>query len=447
MAIRVLLTVVLLLATSGCRDGDSSIIGRALGAAQEWRLRREPEQVIHLRWWITYAPDSAEYATFQDLAETYTEHTGVVIDLVSVPWDDIAPRGASSRLALAIQADRRSSTTPDVWGPVPSTWIGPYVRDDLALALEPEQIRDIGQYADAALLASRWSGKQYAVPVFMDSLALIYNRALVPNPPGNYQELIEIAQGLTDTENRRWGLVLPLLSQYHVYPFMDGYGGYILNCQVSVPDGQQCDPGDVGLNNDGSARALEFLSDLYVEQELFPESLADRAEMHDEAVRLFVEGRAGMLIDGSWVLSQANASGIDYGIAPIPELPQGTRPPRSLTTVQVLAASARTAAPTEAADLMLFLSSPKAVIALHNAIGKTPVRRDVLRQPALREDRNLRMWYDLAASGVLLPQEAELGYVWAPWARALDEAIPGLRPAQEALDQAVEQIKGYIEAE
>jgi maltose-binding protein MalE len=403
--------------------------------------------VVHLTWWITYAPDSAEYPVFQDLAKAYTERTGVVVDLVSVPWDDIAPRGAASRLSLAIQADRRSSITPDVWGPVPSTWIGPYVAEELVLALAPEQVQDAGQYADAALLASRWSGRQYALPVLMDSLALIYNRALVPNPPQSFEELTEVAQELTDVENGRWGLVLPLLSQYHVYPFMDGYGGYIFNCQVSRSEGQQCDLGDVGLNNEGSVRALEFLSSLYLEENLFPEALVDRVDMQDEAERLFVEGKAGMLIDGSWVLSRTIAGGIDYGVGPIPELLQGTRSPRSLTTVHVLAASARTPAPAEAIEFMSYLASPEAVIALHGALGKVPARLDVLREPALREDRDIRVWYDLAANGVLLPQEAELGYVWAPWARALDEAIPGLRPAQEALDQAVEQIKGYIEPE
>ena len=87
------------------------------------------------------------------------------------------------------------------------------------------------------------------------------------------------------------------------------------------------------------------------------------------------------------------------------------------------------------------------MIALQEALGKAPVRRDVLRQPALRENRELATWYDQAANGVLLPQAPELGYVWAPWARALDEAIPGLTPVQEALDQAVEQIKSYIEPE
>jgi maltose-binding protein MalE len=447
-----IVVISLALAASGCLTGAPPTDRRSVGIGREWRLGREPEQAIHLTWWVAYASDSAGYLTFQTLAETYTERTGTVIDLVSVPWDDIAPRGAASRLALALEAGQG----PDLWGPVPSTWIGPYAAEGQVLALEPGQVRDVGQYADVALLASQWSGKQYALPVLMDSIVLIYNRAIVSDPPESFEELLEIAQSLTDAETERWGLVLPLLSQYHAYPFMDGYGGYIFNCETSASEGQQCDLGDIGLNNGGSVRGIELLADLNLgHSEIaatrkrlgtpLPEALSDRAVMHDSAVRLFAEGKAGMLLDGSWVLPQIEAAGIEYGVSAIPDLPDGVRSPRPLTLVDVLAASAGSAHPGEVIDFMNDLASPEAIVPMREALGRTPVRRDILRHPALREERDLRVWYDCAANGVLLPQVSELGYVWVPWARALDEAIPGLKPAQEALDQAVEQIRGYME--
>ena len=123
--------------------------------------RRQPDPVIHLTWWIPYAEDSAQYPALQTLAEIYTERTGTVIDLASVPWDDMAPRGAASKLALALQASLDSGGRgPDLWGPVPSTWIGSYATEGQALALEAEQIQNSGQYEDVAMLASRWAGQQ-----------------------------------------------------------------------------------------------------------------------------------------------------------------------------------------------------------------------------------------------------------------------------------------------
>jgi hypothetical protein len=37
-----------------------------------------------------------------------------------------------------------------------------------------------------------------------------------------------------------------------------------------------------------------------------------------------------------------------------------------------------------------------------------------------------------------------LDLVWSPWARALAETIPGHRPVQEAMDQAVEQMQNVL---
>jgi arabinogalactan oligomer/maltooligosaccharide transport system substrate-binding protein len=405
-------------------------------------LRSKPEPVLHLTWWITYAPDSVEYPAFQTIAETYTEQTGTVIDLHSVPWDDIASRGGmATRLALTIE----SGEGPDLWGPVPHTWVGPYVDQGLVLALEPAQVQDRGQVVDVAVRASRWHGVQYAMPILMDSIALIYNQAMVPEPPQSFEEIFEIAQGLTDAENDRWGLVLPLTSQSHAYPFMDGYGGYIFGCHVTESGDDQCDLGDIGLNNEGAVRGIQLMADLYLKEKLFPEPLADRSVMHEHALNLFTEGQAAMLIDGPWALPEIRASPVQYGVASLPTLPDTSKEPRPLTVVHSLAISADTAYPDQAIDFLNHVSSPESVAALVDALHKAPVRRDVLRAPALSENREVRVWHDQAAYGVLLPNVPEFGYVWAPWARALDEAIPGLKPVPEALDQAVEQIRGYIE--
>ena len=81
--------------------------------------------------------------------------------------------------------------------------------------------------------------------------------------------------------------------------------------------------------------------------------------MNDAALHLFVEGKAGMLIDGSWVIPQIRAAGIEYGVSAIPEPPEGTQSPRALTIVHVLAANAGTAHPAETIDLLNYLAAPR----------------------------------------------------------------------------------------
>lgn len=399
-------------------------------------LRREPDPVTTLTWWITYAADSDEYPAFESIAAAYTEATGHQVKLVPVPWDDIAPRGEfDSQLAMA----QRSGSGPDVWGPVPHSWTGSFVRAGQALPLEADQIRDVNQYMDLATQGCQFEGQQYALPVLVDSLALIYNRALVSEPPATFEAVLELAKEVTDAQEERWGLVLPLLSEYHTYPFIDGYGGYIFRCQ----DGT-CDTKDIGLNNEGAVQGVQLLSDLYLRQKIFPEALADRAVMEADALRLFSEGKAAMMLEGSWALPTIRASGIEYGVTAIPDLPGATQQARALCIVYAVYVSAHSTHPAEAIDLLNHIAGTDSVPRLQGALGKTPVRRDVMQLPQFRENRELQAWRAQASAGVLLPNIPELGYVWQPWGQALDEAVPGLTPVQEALDQAVEEIRGYL---
>jgi maltose-binding protein MalE len=421
-------------------------------------LGQDPEPIIRLTWWIPYAADSREYPAFQAITEAFTEQTGTIVELVSVPWEDIAPRGsADPRLSLLIE----SGDGPDLWGPVPHPWIEPYVSRDQALALDPKRIRNQGQYDDLALRASRLHGQQYALPLLMDAVALIHNRSLVPKPPSTFEQFVEVAQMHTEPNSGRWGLALPLLSPTHAYPFMAGYGGYIFRCQIaagaaaggdadsheatsgaaangSAAGDYACDPKDIGLNNAGSVQGIQLVSDLYVQERVLSSVLADRSQMHQGATQLFIEGKAAMLIDGPWVVSALRESEIDYGVAPLPVLPGASVPPRPLTVVHVLTASAYTGHPDQVLQLMNAIAAPESIASLSGALNKAPVRRDGVRQSQLEHTKT---WRDQASQGVLLPPLPELDVVWTPWARALAEAIPGLRPVQEAMDQAVEQIK------
>jgi len=285
----------------------------------------------------------------------------------------------------------------------------------------------------------------------MDSVALIYNRALAPKPPNTFERLVEAARERTEPTSDRWGLALPLLSPTHVYPFMDGYGGYLFGCRVSTDDSAAagatsdgevvCDPEDVGLANAGSVQGIQLVSDLYVQQRLLSEDLADRSQMHKRALQLFTEGRAAMLIDGPWVLPALRQAEIDFGVTGLPPLPGTSRPPRPLTIVHVLMANASTNHPGQVVELMNHIADRNNVASLTLTLNKAPARRDVLTQSQLE---HVRDWRDQASQGVLLPPIPELDVLWTPWSRALSEAIPGLRPAQEAMDQASQEVMSVL---
>lgn len=390
----------------------------------------EPDTTISLTWWVPYAKDSPEFVSFESIVERYQQQTDdIVVELVPVPWSGMAPRAIGlSELDQAIEG----GNGPDIWGPVPAKWTTSY--------LDNGQVAPLGQgllptpilFADVALQACSVTDELYGLPVLMDGLALLHNRQLLPDPPATFAELAGLAGRLG--EGAPWVVSLPLLSPYHIYPFLDGYGGYIFGRSEGA-----WDPGNVGLANDGAIRGTRYLSTLYTKQRLFPEPLADRAAMYSEAVQLFLRGEAATLIEGSWVLPQLEAAGLDYGVAPLPLLPGSEETPRTLVVVQAVYLSAASAHPDQARALLAHIGTEESIVALQQATSTIPVRRDVLRSASLRNGSSLRAWYELVAAGVPLPNVPELDTIWSVWLQALEVTIPGLTPPEEALQEAVDQ--------
>ena len=392
----------------------------------------EPDTTIDLSWWIPYSEDSAQFAALESIVERYHDQVdGIVVQLVPVPWDGMAPRGIGlSELDQAIGKGGK----PDLWGPVPHKWTGSFVDKGQVAALDQDLLPAPILYADVALQACSVGSALYGLPVLMDGLALIYNRRLLPEPPSTFAELATLAGRLGEGENVPWVLSLPLLSPYHIYPFLDGYGGYIFGRSEDT-----WDSGDVGLANEGAVRGTRYLSTLYTRQRLFPEPLADRGVMYSQAVQLFLQGQAATLIEGSWILPQLEAAGLDYGLAPLPLLPGSDEVPRSLVVVQAVYLNSASAHPDEARTLLAHIGTEDSMVALAQGLGTIPVRRDVLRSAALPNGSTLRPWYEMVSGGVPLPNVPELDTVWGLWVQALEVAIPGLTPADEALQSAVDR--------
>ncbi len=393
-------------------------------------LGRPTEEVIILTWWLPYSPDDDVYPVFQQIAQSYTAKSGCRVRLESVPWDELRPYPGRAWSAVVTQGRH----TPDVWGPVPHSWVGVFADNGQAMPLDVQMTK----YLDVATRACHYKERQYCLPLLADTVALIYNKDLVPDPPKSFAELIDLAKGFNDPDRGRWGLVIPLLSPYHVYPFMEGYGGYVFAC-----DRVSCNPADIGLNNEGSVRGVQLLSNLY-RKGLLPDPLADRARTHAYAVRLFADGRAAMLIDGSWALDAVRAGNVNYGVASLPPLPDTKRRPRSLVLVDAVYVNAHSVHPAEAVALIEELTTLENISALQQALGKIPVRRDIFRRSEFRSNREMRIWREQVERGEPLPNLPEIDAVWGPWQQALEEAIPGLVPAQDALDRAVEQIRERI---
>lgn len=139
----------------------------------------------------------------------------------------------------------------------PHDWVGSLAEQQL---VEPITLSDNRRGAfDAAHLAALSAHEHlYAVPAFLDTVALIRNTDLVPDPPETMEDLIATGQDLKDR-----GLVTEILAvpvgatgdPFHVWPLLTSGGGWLFG---QTPEGAW-DPADVGIDSAETIAAFEKL--------------------------------------------------------------------------------------------------------------------------------------------------------------------------------------------
>ncbi|MFR3289861.1 MAG: extracellular solute-binding protein [Lachnospiraceae bacterium] len=166
-----------------------------------------------------------------------------------------------------------------------STWAG-----DLEMTVEAGQI----------------GGVQYLLPVYFETLLFIYNKALWQGDiPATTEELYEYMAANTDTAAGTYAVVNQHSTAYNVSPFINGFGGYIID--------ENANP---GLNDAKTIEAVEY-------NKKFAALQADGD--YNTVTTLFNEGKAAAIIGGPWLVSGIRAAGIDFGVASLSDmtLPNG----------------------------------------------------------------------------------------------------------------------------
>ena len=169
---------------------------------------------------------------------------------------------------------------------------------------------------DPALLGGMTLDERiWSIPMATNNAGIFYRPSLfeaagITQLPQNWEELRQAARQLTrdedgDGRSDRYGMLLSLgKGEWVVFtwlPFLYSAGGELV--QDSKPD----------LTNSGAIAALQFWSDLVADGTVVLSQPERGYELDD-----FLAGRVAMQITGPWTLAQLEATGIDYGVIPMP---------------------------------------------------------------------------------------------------------------------------------
>ena len=189
----------------------------------------------------------------------------------------------------------------------------------------------IKEEIDKALFESmEYKSKIWSVPFATNNVGVFYRPSLfkaagITQLPKTWDELRQVAKKLTRDTNGdgkidQHGMFLPLgKGEFTVFtwlPFMWGGGGELINGESQVAAAV-----DIS-NNRGAVSALQFWRDLIADGS----AVLSGPERGYETDALLA-GKVAMQLTGPWTLGQLQATGVDFGVFPIPA---GQRPATSI---------------------------------------------------------------------------------------------------------------------
>ncbi|WP_216329505.1 maltose ABC transporter substrate-binding protein [Deinococcus aestuarii] len=365
--------------------------------------------------------DAAEVAWLRAQADAYAKASGNKVTIVSLPLDQMADKLINSA---------PKGQGPDLVVTLPQDRLGQLAASG---AVEPMD-RYVVSKADldrAAVQAMTYRGKLFGLPMFAESVALIYNKNLVPTAPTTWNEFLSAAQ--KNTGNGRFGFLVDLSNAYTNYGFFNAYGSYIFK-----NNGGTLNVGDVGITNAGALKALSVMNDLRYKYKLVPEGVSN-----DAAKSAFVDGRAAMIVTGPWDMGDIKKAGINYGITTIPAPPGATSKWGPLVGVQGVVLNAYGKNKSVAAQFAQALVTSSAQLSFNRAGGRIPV--NLAARTQLKNDPIVTGFGKAISAGTPMPNVPEMGAIWGPWGSAVAQSVqkPGPNYAS-ILAAALKEIKGNI---
>ncbi len=208
-------------------------------------------------------------------------------------------------------------------------------------------------------------------------LLLFYNRDLVDTPPANTDELLMLAQNLT--QGKRWGLGVNSFDPLWVVPWLAAYGGWLTN-----------EAGRPTLDTAAQESALTLFQSWQAPSAgIAP--IATYSEVRDQ----FVNGNIAMVIDGEWAIGElAQAGDLNWSVALLPSLGQAddNQPAAPLVLARYWAISRETSGnrALAAAAFLDFITRPERQLSWTTRYGLLPTRRSALNNPLIANDPILR---------------------------------------------------------
>lgn len=343
--------------------------------------------------------------------------------------------GMATEIRDQLRLDGPAGTGPDVIT-LPHDQIGQVVVEGLIAPLEVEQ-STLDLYTESSLLAQTYNGVLYGLPKATETPVFIYNKKLMEKAPETLEELYQFSLDFAKGKDKEYGYLALWDNFYFAYSVMSGYGGYVFKNN----DGA-LDPKDLGLSNEGALEGATYIQKWYTN--VFPKGIIGESggSVKDG---LFQEGKVASVMDGPWAFQGLKNAGIDYGVAPMPKLPNGSYP-QTFMGVKGWHVSAFSKNQEWATKLVEWIANEENAKIRYEKTGEIPPVKSLINDPIIAENEGAQAVAIQSSRAVPMPNIPEMGEVWGPMASALQLIAKQELDPKQSLDEAVKAIQQNIEA-
>jgi maltose/maltodextrin transport system substrate-binding protein len=386
-------------------------IGAALLVLACTAAQAQAQTPLRLLVWIN---GDKGYNGLQKVGDAFAKESGVQVVVQH-------PEGAPDKFQAAAAAGKG----PDImcW---PHDRVGEWAKSGLVVPVRPnKRIRD--EIDDSAWRAFTYRGQVWGYPLAIESVGLIYNKALVPTPPETFEQVIEIDRKLRAQGK---GAILWAYNQsFFSWALLAGPGAFIFG---RTPAGE-LDPKVVGVNNEGALKGVQLI------ERMVKDGHMPKGARYAEMEGAFARGQVAMMINGPWAWDNVKKVGIDFGVAPIPAVVPG-KPGKPFVGVL----GCMITAPSKIKDVAReFIENHLLKVDSLKTIGAdvplgVPANKAYYAE--LSADPRIKATMDNARAGEPIPNIPEMGRFFPAMDAALEAITSGRQASKAALDGAAARM-------
>ncbi len=246
--------------------------------------------------------------------------------------------------------------------------------------------------------ACTYKDTQYLLPIYFETLLFMYNKDLwIGDIPSTTEGLYEYMVAHTDDAAGTYAVVNQHSTAYNVAPFINAFGGYIINSDAQP-----------GLSEQATMDAITYNTK-------FAKLQADGD--YNTVTTLFNEGKAQAIVGGPWLISGIKAAGINLGIKSLADfkLPNGNglAPYSGVQGIGVMSHSIKSKK-AALSRVLEVIASPELGIDLANKSNCAPANSKAYEDPTVAGNEMIYAMKLTAETAQPMPNVPEMNVMWSP---------------------------------